>query len=69
MDMQPLFRCAVGMAVQLTPVSVGVLVAAPGSAPQVQRRPCGAFPRERRARADWMAGLAPDVVVRERTGS
>ena len=67
--MQPIFRCAVGMDVHLTTVSVCVIVAEPDSEPQVQRRPCGAFQRDRRAMADWMAGLAPDGVVRESTGS
>jgi transposase len=68
MDSQPIFRCAVGMDVHLTTVSVCVIVAEPGAEPAVHRRPVGAFQRDRRAMAEWIAGLAPDVVVMESTG-
>jgi transposase len=69
MDIQPIFRCAVGMDVPLTTIAVCVVVAEPGGEPEVQRRQFGAFQRDRRALADWMAGFKPDTVVMESTGS
>lgn len=68
MDIQPLFRCAVGMDVHLTTISVCVIIAEPGCEPEVQRRQFGAFQRDRRAMADWIAGFQPDTVVMESTG-
>jgi transposase len=68
MDIQPIFRCAVGMDIHLTMISVSVIVAEPGCEPQVHRRQFGAFQRDRRAMADWIAGFAPDTVVMESTG-
>jgi transposase len=47
---------------------VCVIIAEPGGEPQVQRRQCGAFRRDRRALADWITGFAPDTVVMESTG-
>ena len=68
MDIQPIFRCAVGMDVHLTTIAVCVIIAEPGSEPEVHRRQFGAFQRDRRAMADWIAGFKPDTVVMESTG-
>jgi transposase len=68
MDIQPIFRCAVGIDVHLAVIAVCVIIAEPGGEPQVHRRPFGAFRRDRRAMADWIAGFAPDTVVMESTG-
>ena len=68
MDIQPIFRCAVGMDVHLTVIAVCVIIAEAGGEPEVHRRQFGTFKRDRRAMADWIAGFAPDVVVMESTG-
>lgn len=68
MDIHPIFRCAVGMDVHLSTLSVCVIVAEPGGEPEVYRRQFGAFQRDRRAMAEWIAGFNPDTVVMESTG-
>ena len=68
MDIQPIFRCAVGMDVHLSTLSVCVIVAEAGREAAVYRRQFGAFQRDRRALAEWIAGFNPDTVVMESTG-
>ena len=45
MDIQPIFRCAVGMDVPLAVIQVGVILAEPGGEPAVHQRQFGAFQR------------------------
>jgi transposase len=68
MDIQPIFRCAVGMDVHLAVIHVCVILQEAGCEPEVHRRQFGAFQRDRRAMAEWIAGFAPDTVVMESTG-
>jgi transposase len=68
MDIQPIFRCAVGMDVHLAVIHVCVILQEAGCEPAVHRRQFGAFQRDRRAMAEWIAGFAPDTVVMESTG-
>ena len=68
MDIQPIFRCAVGMDVHLAVIQVCVIFAEPGGEPEVHRRQFGAFQRDRRAMAEWIASFSPDTVVMESTG-
>jgi transposase len=68
MDIQPIFRCAVGMDIHLAIISVCVILAEPGGEPAVHRRQFGAFQRDLRAMAEWIAGFSPDTVVMESTG-
>jgi transposase len=68
MDIQPIFRCSVGIDVHLMLVCVCVIVAAPGLEPEVHRREFGGFKRDRRAMAEWIASFQPDIVVMESTG-
>ena len=68
MDIQPIFRCAVGIDVHLALICVCIIVAEPGFEPEVHRREFGGFQRDRRAMADWIAGFKPDTVVMESTG-
>ena len=68
MDIQPIFRCAVGMDIHLAIIHVCVILQEPGCEPAVYRRQFGAFQRDRRAMAEWIAGFAPDTVVMESTG-
>ena len=68
MDIQPIFRCAVGIDVHLALICVCVIVAEPGLEPVVHRREFGGFQRDRRAMAEWIASFKPDIVVMESTG-
>jgi transposase len=55
--------------VHLAVIHVCVILQEPGCEPAVYRRQFGAFQRDRRALAEWIAGVAPDTVVMESTGS
>jgi transposase len=68
MDIQPIFRCAVGIDVHLALLCVCIIIAEPGAEPVVHRREFGGFQRDRRAMADWIASFKPDIVVMESTG-
>lgn len=68
MDIQPIFRCAVGIDIHLALICVCIIIAEPGLEPAVHRREFGGFQRDRRAMADWIASFQPDVVVMESTG-
>src|SRR5918999_1026290 len=68
-DLQPIYRCAVGMDLHLAIIHLCVILQEPGCEPVVYRRQFGAFQRDRRAMAEWIAGFAPDTGVMESTGS
>ena len=68
MDIQPIYRCAVGIDVHLALLCVCIIIAEPGAEPVVHRREFGGFQRDRRAMADWIASFKPDIVVMESTG-
>jgi transposase len=68
MDIQPIFRCAVGMDVHLASIMVCVIVRDGEGDPQVHLRQFGAFRRDRIAMAQWVASFRPDIVVMESTG-
>ena len=68
MDIQPIFRCAVGIDVHLVLICVCIIVAQPGLEPEAHRREFGGFQRDRRAMAEWIASFKPEVVVMESTG-
>jgi hypothetical protein len=57
----------VGMGVHLAVIHVCVILQGSGGEPEVHRRQFGAFQRDRRAMAEWIAGFAPDTVVMEAT--
>jgi transposase len=56
------------MDVHLAVIHVCVILQEAGCEPEVHRRQFGAFQRDRRAMAEWIAGFAPDIVVMESTG-
>jgi len=68
MDIQPIFRCAVGIDLHLALICVWIIIAEPGVEPVVHRREFGGFQRDRRAMANWIASFKPDIVVMESTG-
>jgi transposase len=69
MDIQPIYRCAVGIDIHLQLLVVCVIVQPEGvDEPEVYRREFGGFQRDRHAMAEWIAGFSPDIVVMESTG-
>jgi len=68
MDIQPIYRCAVGMDVHLASIMVCIIVQGSDGEPQVDQRQFGAFRRDRIAMAQWIASFHPDIVVMESTG-
>jgi transposase len=68
MDIQPIFRCAVGIDIHLALICVCIIIAEPGVEPVVHRRELGGFQRDRRAMSDWIASFKPDIVVMKSTG-
>jgi transposase len=55
------------MDVHLAVIHVCVILQEASCEPEVHRRPFGAFQRDRRAMAEWIAGFAPGTVVMEAT--
>lgn len=68
MDIQPLYRYAVGMDVHLAVIMVCIIVQGSEDEPQVHLRKFGGFRRDRFAMAQWIASIQPHVVVMESTG-
>lgn len=69
MQIQPLFRCVAGLDVHLALVVVTIISAESLEAePKVETREFGAFKRDRRAMAEWIASFHPDEVSMESTG-
>lgn len=69
MDIQPIYRCAVGLDVHLAVIVVCVLIEREAHGePEIHQREFGAFKRDRRAMAQWIAGFQPEVVAMESTG-
>lgn len=68
MDIQPIYRCAVGMDIHLRSVQVCVIYEDANGDAQVQERAFGTFRDDRRTMAEWIAQFNPDVVIMESTG-
>lgn len=68
MDLAPIFHCAVGLDVHQAQVTACVLSADAADEVVVTVREFGGFKRDRRALADWIVSVQPDVVVMESTG-
>ena len=68
MEINPIYRSAVGMDVHLAQVTVCAIVAGTDGEVKVETREFGAFKRDRRAMAEWIAAWQPEVVVMESTG-
>ena len=68
MDIQPIYRCAVGIDVHLAVIMVCVIVQGSNGEIETHRRQFSSFRRDRIAMAKWIASFKPDIVVMESTG-
>jgi len=69
MQVQPLYRCVAALDVHLDLVVVCIIFAPSLEAePECVMREFGAFKRDRRAMAEWIASYKPDAVSMESTG-
>jgi len=68
MDIQPIYRCSVGIDVHQSVIAVCVIIQEPEKEQEVHHRQFGGFRRGRQEMAKWIAGFSPDIVVMESTG-
>lgn len=68
MELNPIFDRVVGLDVHQAQVTACALINEPDGTLTTEHRQFGAFKRDRRALADWVASMAPDQVVMESTG-
>lgn len=68
MELKPLYRRVVGLDVHQAQITACALFEDEDGTPRVERRQFGAFQRDRRALAAWVAALGPELVVMESTG-
>jgi transposase len=68
MELKPLYRRVVGLDVHQAQITACALLADEDGTTRVERRQFGAFQRDRRALAAWVAALRPELVVMESTG-
>jgi transposase len=68
MELPVLFPCVVGLDVHQAKISACAMIEQSDGSLKVEQREFGAFKRDRRALAEWVRSVAPDVVVMESTG-
>jgi transposase len=68
MDIQPIYRCAVGIDVHLAVIMVCIIVQGSAGELETHLRKFGSYRRDRIAMAKWIASFKPDIVVMESTG-
>jgi transposase len=68
MDLPVIFQCVVGLDVHQAKISACAMIEQPDGTLTVEHREFGAFKRDRRALAEWVRTLEPDLVVMESTG-
>jgi len=68
MELPAIFPCVVGLDVHQAKISACALIEQPDGTVTVEHREFGAFKRDRRALAEWVRTLGPDLVVMESTG-
>ena len=68
MELVALYKRVIGLAVHQAPITACALIEEPDGTTRIEQRQFGAFKRDRRELAAWVAGLRPDEVVMESTG-
>lgn len=68
MELPAIFQCVVGLDVHQAKISACAMIEQSDGTLMMEHREFGAFKRDRRALADWIRSLNPDVVVMESTG-
>ncbi|KXW58247.1 transposase IS116/IS110/IS902 family protein [Ferrovum myxofaciens] len=69
MELVALYKRVIGLDIHQAQITACALIEeADGKPPRIEQRQFGAFKRDRRELADWVAALKPDEVVMESTG-
>ena len=68
MDITPIHRRVIGLDVHQSKITACALLEQPDGSVVVEHQEFGGFKRDRRALAEWVRGLDPEVVVMESTG-
>jgi hypothetical protein len=68
MELPTIFRTSVGLDVHQAKISACAMIEQPDGSLTMEHREFGAFKKDRRALAEWVRSLNPDVVVMESTG-
>ena len=68
MELIALYKRVVGLDVHQAQITACALIESPDGSTRIEQRQFGAFKRDRRELADWVAGLRPEEVVMESTG-
>lgn len=68
MELIALYKRVIGLDVHQAQITACALIEQPDGSTCIEQRQFGAFKRERRALAQWVASLCPDEVVMESTG-
>lgn len=68
MEIKPIYKRVMGLDVHQNKISACALIEQSDGTVTVEMREFGSFKRDRRALAEWVRDIAPDVVVMESTG-
>lgn len=68
MELIALHKCVIGLDVHQAQITACALIDEGDGTTRIEQRQFGAFKKDRRALAEWAAGLRPDEVVMESTG-
>ncbi len=68
MELVALYKRVVGLDIHQAQITACALIEEADGTIRIEQRQFGAFKRDRRALADWVASLRPDEVVMESTG-
>ena len=68
MELISIYKRVIGLDVHHAQITACAIIEEADGTTRVERRQFGAFKRDRRALAEWVAALAPEVVVMESTG-
>jgi len=68
MEITPIYKRVIGLDVHQNKISACALSEQSDGTATVEQREFGGFKRDRRALAEWVRDIAPDVVVMESTG-
>lgn len=68
MDITPIHKCVIGLDIHQNKISACALSEQADGSVVIEQREFGGFKRDRKALAQWVHSLSPDVVVMESTG-
>lgn len=68
MELVALYKRVIGLDIHQAQITACALIEEPDGSMRIEQRQFGAFKRDRRDLATWVASLRPDEVVMESTG-